>query len=100
MHRQFGPKRYDVQEPQDLPQFFDHCYYIDETCAALVHQHGVAQSLLDLLRLEIDRLKASGVREETKSTIKVLHAVVGALKNLSLAGIFRTNQKVLRNTFC
>ncbi|KAJ3055918.1 Rap1 GTPase-GDP dissociation stimulator 1 [Rhizophlyctis rosea] len=57
----------------------------DETCAALVHQHGVAQSVLDLLKLEIDRLRASGVREETKSTIKVLHAVIGALKNLSLA---------------
>ncbi|KAJ3038533.1 Rap1 GTPase-GDP dissociation stimulator 1 [Rhizophlyctis rosea] len=57
----------------------------DETCKALVHRHGVAQSLLDLLGLEIDRLKTSGLREETKSTIKVLHAVVGALKNLSLA---------------
>ncbi|KAJ3286654.1 Rap1 GTPase-GDP dissociation stimulator 1 [Borealophlyctis nickersoniae] len=57
----------------------------DETCTALVHRHGVAQDLLDLLKLEIGRVRASGVREETKSTVKVLHAVIGALKNLSLA---------------
>ncbi|KAJ3411499.1 hypothetical protein HDV05_002107 [Chytridiales sp. JEL 0842] len=57
----------------------------DDTCALLTKKHQVGPALLELLNLEMDRVKTSGVREETKSCIKVLHAVVGAFKNLSLA---------------
>lgn len=42
--------------------------------------------MLTLLKQETDRLRsAARSKEESKSSIKVLHAIVGALKNLSLA---------------
>ena len=57
----------------------------DETCLILVKDHGVGISLLSLLKLEVDWLRMQGgVRDEKSSGVKVLHAVVGALKNLSL----------------
>ncbi|KAI9001873.1 hypothetical protein BC832DRAFT_122634 [Gaertneriomyces semiglobifer] len=56
---------------------------LDITCNILVTQHGVAEALLSLLRLEVTRVQQGG--GELKSTVKVLHAAVGALKNLSLA---------------
>ncbi|KAJ3219756.1 hypothetical protein HDU67_009568 [Dinochytrium kinnereticum] len=57
----------------------------DETCTLLVNEYGVGKALLELLLLEKNRLQISGIKEETKSSLKVLHAVVGALKNLSIA---------------
>ncbi|TPX71475.1 hypothetical protein SpCBS45565_g01105 [Spizellomyces sp. 'palustris'] len=59
----------------------------DETCVALVQEHDVARALLNLLALEVSRVKQSGT--ELKSTVKVLHAVMGSLKNLSLAAANR-----------
>ncbi|TPX57100.1 hypothetical protein PhCBS80983_g04062 [Powellomyces hirtus] len=59
----------------------------DSTCIALVQKHGVAPALLDLLQLEIQRAKEPNV--EGKGIIKVVHAVIGALKNLSLAAANR-----------
>lgn len=50
----------------------------------LVAEHHVAEALLDLLQLEVERIKQPGV--DLKGIVKVLHAVAGALKNLSLAG--------------
>ncbi|KNC97857.1 uncharacterized protein SPPG_06853 [Spizellomyces punctatus DAOM BR117] len=59
----------------------------DETCVSLVQEHDVARALLNLLALEVSRVKQSGT--ELKSTVKVLHAVMGSLKNLSLAAANR-----------
>ncbi|KAI9207738.1 armadillo-type protein [Polychytrium aggregatum] len=57
----------------------------DLTCAILVQKYDVCSALIELLYLEGSRLKKEGVKETTKSCVKVLHAVVGALKNLSIA---------------
>jgi hypothetical protein len=62
----------------------------EQTCTTLVHSHGVLSALLNLLKNETDRLRSAAkdvtkTREESKSSIKVLHAIIGALKNLSLA---------------
>ncbi|KAJ3028135.1 UNVERIFIED_CONTAM: Rap1 GTPase-GDP dissociation stimulator 1 [Siphonaria sp. JEL0065] len=69
----------------------------DEACAALVNQHGVAVALLGLLALEVERVKvgtaamsdagegATVAVNDVKSCVKVVHAVVGAFKNLSIA---------------
>ncbi|KAJ3130471.1 hypothetical protein HK098_000036 [Nowakowskiella sp. JEL0407] len=56
----------------------------DETCISLVQEYGIAQSLLELAVLEKDRVLNCEGRDDKKSAIKVLHAVFGALKNLSL----------------
>ncbi|KAJ3082996.1 Rap1 GTPase-GDP dissociation stimulator 1, partial [Quaeritorhiza haematococci] len=71
----------------------------DDTCVILVRDHNVADGLLQLLKLEMVRLNDrmnqvktsdpngsfTSLREEVKGIVKVLHAVVGALKNMSLA---------------
>eukprot|EP00842_Homolaphlyctis_polyrhiza_P000659 jgi/Hompol1/1594/HPOL_002725-RA len=62
----------------------------DDTCVALVEQHGVVASLLTLIKMEVDHLRfVGGGREEARSSIKVLHSAIGALKNLSLASANR-----------
>nr|KAJ3419462.1 hypothetical protein HK105_006932 [Polyrhizophydium stewartii] len=62
----------------------------DATCKMLVEKHNVGPALVSLIKLEAERLRAvSGARDEAKSSIKVLHAVIGALKNLSLAPTVR-----------
>ncbi|KAJ3098190.1 hypothetical protein HDU97_004199 [Phlyctochytrium planicorne] len=61
----------------------------DVTCTRLVQDFGVGSALLDLLQIEKNRLLTVGLKEETKSCVKVLHAVVGALKNLSIASADR-----------
>ena len=60
---------------------------IDEACGILIRKHEVSKYLLDLLILERERIKSADDKSDTKSSVKVLHAVVGALKNLSLSGI-------------
>ncbi|KAI9347942.1 armadillo-type protein [Zopfochytrium polystomum] len=62
----------------------------DESCTNLIRNLNVAPALLELLKLETDRVKTNGVKEETKSSVKVIHAVIGALKNLSLAPLDRS----------
>ncbi|ORY51791.1 hypothetical protein BCR33DRAFT_711986 [Rhizoclosmatium globosum] len=65
----------------------------DEACRALVMDHGVADALLALLTMEMERVKAGSALmaagtsavNEIKSCVKVIHAVVGAFKNLSIA---------------
>ncbi|KAI9331968.1 armadillo-type protein [Obelidium mucronatum] len=69
----------------------------DEACAALINQHGVAVALLALLGLEVERVKAGTLAmaeggdgaqlavNDIKSCVKVVHAVVGAFKNLTIA---------------
>ncbi|KAI8822699.1 armadillo-type protein [Fimicolochytrium jonesii] len=59
----------------------------DTTCVDLVERHGVVPPMLALLELETQRTKNAGA--EMKGIIKVLHAVIGALKNLSLASANR-----------
>ncbi|TPX38360.1 hypothetical protein SmJEL517_g00347 [Synchytrium microbalum] len=62
----------------------------DETCATLVKTHNVVPALVKLLRLETERLRMAQTGEDTKMGLKVVHAVIGALKNLSLASADRT----------
>ncbi|KAJ3105663.1 Rap1 GTPase-GDP dissociation stimulator 1 [Phlyctochytrium bullatum] len=62
----------------------------DDTCALLMREHDIGKALLELLLMEKKRLQEHGIREDTKSCIKVLHAVVGALKNLSISASERT----------
>ncbi|KAJ3241821.1 Rap1 GTPase-GDP dissociation stimulator 1, partial [Chytriomyces hyalinus] len=80
----------------------------DKACTLLIQEHAVDISLLKLLSLEVGRVKAgsaslaasSGAVEkagdglsvastnavnEIRSCVKVIHAVVGAFKNLSIA---------------
>ncbi|TPX39303.1 hypothetical protein SeMB42_g06383 [Synchytrium endobioticum] len=61
----------------------------DETCAALVKIHNVVPALVKLLRQETVKLKVAEVGEDTKMGLKVVHAVIGSLKNLSLASADR-----------
>jgi hypothetical protein len=71
---------------------------LDETCRELVKTHDVVPALLKLLKEEMGRLNSArqdvtdltpegrkDAKEELKSIIQVLHAVIGTLKNLSLA---------------
>lgn len=75
---------------------------IDETCRELVKTHKVVPALLDLLQDEMSRLGAARhdvtdlsaderkeAKDELKSIIQVLHAVIGTLKNLSLASCLK-----------
>ncbi|KAI8806467.1 armadillo-type protein [Cladochytrium replicatum] len=55
----------------------------DRTCQLLVTEHGVADDLLALMKLEIKRIGDGSA--DMRSINKVLHAVVGTFKNLSLA---------------
>ncbi|KAJ3301884.1 hypothetical protein HDV03_000251 [Kappamyces sp. JEL0829] len=58
----------------------------DETCEKLVRTFHVVQPLLDVVKLEGARLETAKYgKDETKLVIKVIHAALGALKNLSLA---------------
>ncbi|KAJ3068209.1 Rap1 GTPase-GDP dissociation stimulator 1 [Podochytrium sp. JEL0797] len=66
----------------------------DDACNVLVGKHEVAPALLALLEMEVERVKkgSAGMAEgdvkgvgEVKSCVKVIHAVVGAFKNLSIA---------------
>ncbi|KAH6578663.1 hypothetical protein BASA61_000128 [Batrachochytrium salamandrivorans] len=58
----------------------------DASCLKLVEHHRSGAALVTLIKLEIDHLRSvGGVRGEAKSSIKVLHAAIGALKNMSLA---------------
>lgn len=61
---------------------------IDETCEFLINSEcNVYQAIQKLSHTEINRLKEfSYVKDETKLVLKVIHAVVGTIKNLSLAG--------------
>ena len=78
------------------------CHYCvlitDETCKELVKTHDVVPALLKLLKNEMARLNSArhdvtdltpdqrkDAKDELKSIIQVLHAVIGTLKNLSLA---------------
>ncbi|KAI8610938.1 armadillo-type protein [Chytriomyces sp. MP71] len=69
----------------------------DKSCSVLMSQYGIALSLLQLLNLEVERVKVGtavitegegGAKavNEIRSCVKVIHAVVGAFKNLSIAG--------------
>ncbi|KAJ3310231.1 Rap1 GTPase-GDP dissociation stimulator 1 [Boothiomyces sp. JEL0838] len=58
---------------------------IDKTCLKLVKEHGVVEPLLQLAQIEINRLNIIHNKSEIKPVIKVIHAVIGAFKNLSLA---------------
>jgi hypothetical protein len=73
-------------------------YLVDETCKELVKTHDVVPALLKLLKDEMARLNSArhdvtdlspeerkDAKDELKSIIQVLHAVIGTLKNLSLA---------------
>lgn len=55
----------------------------DKTCSTLMKIHRVGPFLLALLEKETAIIIA-GRNEQTKHSIKVIHAVVGALKNISL----------------
>lgn len=55
----------------------------DTTCLKLVKTYNIVPSLLELVREE--GLRLTGIGKETKMIIKVIHAGLGALKNLSLA---------------
>ncbi|KAJ3128611.1 Rap1 GTPase-GDP dissociation stimulator 1, partial [Physocladia obscura] len=72
----------------------------DEACSVLIKEYNVGVSLLELLTMETERVKtgsaaissadgdidASGVGiNAIRSSVKVIHAVVGAFKNLSIA---------------
>ncbi|KAI8843942.1 armadillo-type protein [Chytriomyces cf. hyalinus JEL632] len=78
----------------------------DKACTLLVQEHAVDVSLMELLSLEVGRVKAgsaslsaisgavgdgsssvasSNAVNEIRSCVKVIHAVVGAFKNLSIA---------------
>ncbi|KAJ3271114.1 hypothetical protein HDV01_007051 [Terramyces sp. JEL0728] len=50
-----------------------------------VKDHGVVEPLLQLAQIEINRLNIIHNKAEIKPVIKVIHAVIGAFKNLSLA---------------
>ncbi|KAH9246622.1 hypothetical protein BASA81_015816 [Batrachochytrium salamandrivorans] len=53
----------------------------DASCLKLVEHHRSGAALVTLIKLEIDHLRSvGGVRGEAKSSIKVLHAAIGALK--------------------
>ena len=56
----------------------------DETCVELARTYDVASPMIELLRLELERWQNCTKIEERKSMIKVIHAVIGAFKNLSL----------------
>lgn len=57
----------------------------DETSTKLLHDYDTGAALLELLRMEVNRFMGNfQVKEEFKSLVKVLHAVVGTFKNLSL----------------
>ena len=52
----------------------------------LAKVYHVEEALLEMVEIEYERLKAANYdKGETKHVIKVIHAVLGALKNLSLA---------------
>ncbi|KAI8898642.1 armadillo-type protein [Globomyces pollinis-pini] len=58
----------------------------DESCYKLVYDHHIVSPLVKLLKVESERLKSDSIeRTESKHLIRVLHAVIGAFKNLSLA---------------
>ncbi|KAJ2997127.1 hypothetical protein HDV02_005868 [Globomyces sp. JEL0801] len=55
--------------------------------ARSVYDHHIVSPLVKLLKVESERLKSDSIeRTESKHLIRVLHAVIGAFKNLSLAG--------------
>ena len=59
---------------------------LDETCVKLVKIYHCEDALLKMVEVEYRRLKESQIiKEEAMVHIKVIHAVLGALKNLSLA---------------
>ena len=61
--------------------------HLDKTCSILLNNHNVAQALLALIKQETDRMRAATRSKDFKKDgIKIMHAIVGALKNLSLAG--------------
>ncbi|KAJ3357517.1 Rap1 GTPase-GDP dissociation stimulator 1 [Entophlyctis luteolus] len=71
----------------------------DESCKALMKEHNIGSALLQLLTMEVDRAKQehevlitgagpdSSAVAAVRSCVKVIHAVVGAFKNLSIAGL-------------
>jgi len=74
----------------------------DQTCEALVKIHNVVPALMKLFSLEMIRLNSAKhditqieeeerkeAKDELKSIVQVIHAVIGALKNLSLAPCVR-----------
>ncbi|KAJ3225596.1 hypothetical protein HK099_006536 [Clydaea vesicula] len=75
----------------------------DESCEILVKSHNIVENLLNLMHLEMKRLNPESfnisfdssnedkkhAKDEIKSIIQVLHAVVGSLRNLSLAANVR-----------
>ena len=74
-------------------------FILDGTCSKLIHDYQVGPLLLELLQLETNRLEsiysalADRVRPakgELKSIVKVLHATMGAFKNLSLGEAYKT----------
>ena len=62
---------------------------VDDTCATLLFDKKVGEPLIALLRAETERFATSDrTRDENKSSIKVFHAIIAGLKNLSLARIY------------
>jgi len=51
-----------------------------------VQKYNIHTVLVDLLSAEINRLKNPSGNQGSRGCVKILHAVMGALKNLSLAG--------------
>lgn len=66
--------------------WFTQSLSLDETCFTLASVHNIGPALLEMVQAEALRLSKSKLnKDETKLVIKVVHAALGALKNLSLA---------------
>lgn len=61
---------------------------LDDTCSVLIHKHNIAPALLTLLKHEVERIRAEE-STDIPTSIKVFYAIIGALKNLSLAAADR-----------
>jgi hypothetical protein len=58
----------------------------DNTCSVLIHSHGIIAFLVDLLKVETDRFRETiNLKADFRLNLQILHAIVGALKNLALA---------------
>ena len=61
----------------------------DEACGVLVKKYAMHESLYKSIKIEVDRIKSAHCHlndtDSQKASIKILHALTGALKNLSLS---------------
>lgn len=58
----------------------------DASCELLVNKYAVMPPLLKLISSETERLALSVTHKGVKIVLKVVHAVAGAIKNISLCG--------------